>query len=333
MPTPPTASSSPTPATNDAETPLTASRIDDEPLRLVTSFNDLFVVIAAALLNFGLLWLFKSLPYYLTLLISAGVTWGLSEIFVRRRRMAFPALCFSVCFVAMTATAALSLVSVIAGYLPSSEDHGVLLLQRAHVWSFGVALATAIGVVAGAALYWWRFRAPVTMALGVGGLALTVWFYAIANWGPAASTPLLIATVIAGLIVFGWAMRWDAHDPKRMTLRSDVAFWLHLVAACMITHPIFRSLMPEHPVAAIGVYIVLLVVSLVIDRRALMISSLIYVLYAIGKVFATSTGFDSQAPVALVVGATLLLLSVFWQDSRKLLLRALPTAWRERLPR
>ena len=34
-----------------------------------------------------------------------------------------------------------------------------------------------------------------------------------------------------GVGVFLFAMRWDSSDPARQTRRSDVAFWLHLLAA------------------------------------------------------------------------------------------------------
>ena len=51
--------------------------------------------------------------------------------------------------------------------------------------------------------------------------------------------PLVFA---AGLAVFAFAMRWDTSDRARETRRSDVAFWLHLLAAPMIAHPLFHWL-------------------------------------------------------------------------------------------
>ena len=46
----------------------------------------------------------------------------------------------------------------------------------------------------------------------------------------------------AGIGVFALAMWWDRSDRVRQTRRSDVAFWLHLLAAPMIAHPIFHLL-------------------------------------------------------------------------------------------
>jgi hypothetical protein len=87
---------------------------------------------------------------------------------------------------------------------------------------------------------------------------------------------------------------------------------------------------------------VLTVVSLVIDRRALMLSSLLYLLSAILQMLMTSapSGSASDLPsdnsmsvAAIVVGGVLLVLSVFWQPSRNAVLRLLPAGWRARLPR
>lgn len=322
---PPTSASNPTPNTpaRDAMDPaLQQQRVDDEPLRLVTSFNDVFVVVASWLLSFGTIWLTASLPSWLQLLISAAITWGLSEIFVRQRRMALPALCFSFSFI--------STVAMIGFGNASFLMNGADGVRQSMNWF--TLVGTALFTIAGAALYWWRFRVPVVIALGVGGVVLTAWAHIVVlnehflDW-------ILLANMIAGLAIFVWALRWDAQDPQRVTIRSDVAFWLHLLAACMVTHPIFWTLMPEHPIAAIAVFLVLTVVSLVIDRRALMLSSLLYVISAIMKVLVTSSAAQGLPVVAVVVGAALLLLSVFWQPSRALALRLLPAAWRARLPR
>src|SRR5437588_323954 len=52
----------------------------------------------------------------------------------------------------------------------------------------------------------------------------------------------LYAVLCAGLITFALALAWDMSDPMRRTRRSDVAFWLHLLAAPAIVHPAFGLL-------------------------------------------------------------------------------------------
>ena len=48
---------------------------------------------------------------------------------------------------------------------------------------------------------------------------------------PEATAWLHVLSFAAGLAVIALAMRWDATDTLRQTRRSDVAFWLHLLAA------------------------------------------------------------------------------------------------------
>ncbi|MDR3399421.1 MAG: hypothetical protein P4M06_17895 [Pandoraea sp.] len=301
---------------------------DDEPMRLITSFNDVFVVVASALLMFGTLWLTSALPRWLGTLVCAALIWGLSEIFVRRRRMALPALCYCFGFIATFASIGIIAINPVAmaqlgehGHTSSNLGVGILLLLASSYAGIGIATA----------LYWHRFRVPVTIAMGIGGVVWVSWLLVlILNENLVVA--MRIANIIAGLAIFVWALRWDAQDPQRTSIRSDVAFWLHLLAACMVTHPIFWALMPDYPVAAIGVFVVLTVISLVIDRRALMMSSLLYVISAILSVMVTSTATQSLAVVAVVVGGALLLLSAFWHPARAIVLKRLPASWRARLP-
>lgn len=235
-----------TPAASPSPTdtpPTTQQRIDDEPLRLVTSYNDIFVVIAASLLMFGTLWLTAtaSLPQWLSALIVIAITWGLSEIFVRRRRMALPALFFAHLFVS-----SLFYINV--------DGTDSLPVEESVSW--GTLIATCLCTGFGAALYWWRFRVPAVIAMGIASWVLAIWLH-VSTLVDGATPWLLASTVIAGLAIFTWALRWDSQDLQRTSLRSDIAFWLHLLAACMIAHPIFWVLSPDHPVAVIAVFLLL----------------------------------------------------------------------------
>ena len=77
----------------------------------------------------------------------------------------------------------------------------------------------------------------------------------------------------------------------------------------------------------------LTVVSLIIDRRAFMVSSLIYVLVALTELLDTyGLVGDSFAYVGVVIGFSLLLLSGFWHKSRRILTAQLPASWQSRVP-
>ena len=83
-------------------------------------------------------------------------------------------------------------------------------------------------------------------------------------------------------------------------------------------------------------FALLSVVALVIDRRALLVSSLVYLGYALATLFEntslTATIATGTAPTVLVVGATILVLSIAWHPLRRILLQSVPMAVRNRVP-
>ncbi len=82
----------------------------------------------------------------------------------------------------------------------------------------------------------------------------------------------------------------------------------------------------------LALYVVLAVVSLIIDRRALMASALIYVVSNFApQSFDRGQSDAGFAITAFTVGSALLLLSAFWQTARAALLRPLPATIRTRL--
>jgi hypothetical protein len=136
-------------------------------------------------------------------------------------------------------------------------------------------------------------------------------------------------------------MRWDMSDRARTTRRSDVAFWLHLTAAPMIAHPVFALLGVtdgDNPgmgaaFGVIGVYIAFGLVALATDRRALLVSALIYVLFALTFLFQEFGAVELNfALTALVIGSALLSLSAFWQPIRRAVVRLLPPGLQAMLP-
>ncbi len=86
-------------------------------------------------------------------------------------------------------------------------------------------------------------------------------------------------------------------------------------------------------VLVIALYIVMAVIALAIDRRALMVSSLVYVLWALNGLFDQFGAVETNiALAALVIGSALLLLSAFWHNARGLVVKPLPEAITNRLP-
>lgn len=293
--------------------------VDEEKFRLVTSFNDIFVVIACALFLACLYWLIEQesnepLAYF----VLAASSWGLAEFFVRKKKMALPAILLLFSFIGGIAMMCIT-------YFADKE-----------IISAPIA-AIACGLAAW--LHWQRFKVPVTVAAGLGTIiAFTI--TALLDLFPDVGTHMNLVLFISGAISFLYAMYWDMSDLSRITRRSDTAFWLHILSAPLITHPIFSNFqILEGSAGTIDIFIVLLlfalitVTSLVIDRRAFMVSSLIYVLYALTELFE-NYGFISYsfAITGIFIGATLLLLSGFWHSSRAGLVKLLPLSIQQRIP-
>jgi hypothetical protein len=184
---------------------------------------------------------------------------------------------------------------------------------------------------------------PITVAVGAASVAAIAVGLVIAALGPnveQAKNLVLGLVLLLGVGVFLFAMWWDASDRARVTRRSDVAFWLHLLAAPMIVHPVFTLLGLNSGGASLGeglvviaLYVALGVTALAIDRRALLVSALAYVLWALAELFKTFGAVELNiALTALVIGSALLLLSAFWHQARAAIVRPLPEALRDRLP-
>lgn len=292
--------------------------VDEEQFRLVSGFNDIFVTIAAALLLGALAWLGGSVAGWAGAAAVMAASWGLGEYFTRRRRLALPSI--------------LLLLGVVGG------AYAALALLLDPVGRLGTPIAAA-GAAGIAWLHWRRFKVPITIAAGTAALVGLLVSLIVAAW-PAAAVMLTPLLLIAGLVVFAFAMHWDMSDPGRLTRRSDVAFWLHLLAAPLIVHPIFKILglldgraTAAHATLVLIVYLVMALVALAVDRRALLVSALGYVLYAITVLFRAFGGVGMNfALTALIIGSALLTLSALWRPARLMVLARVPADIRRRLP-
>lgn len=319
---------------------------DEEHFRLVTGFNDIFVAIAAAILLFAVTWIGQSIgqslgwqvdndgPSPLGPLLVAGTAWGLALFFTARRRMALPSILLLLAFVGSVVAATGFLLITLIGTEQFSGDEPE--------W-----LAGAVGVVAAAAgalaawFHWKRFRVPITVAAGAASVVGLLVAALVAATNAEVSRDVVLGfLLLLGIGVFLYAMRWDSSDPARVTRRSDVAFWLHLLAAPMIVHPVFSLLGLTDGEASVGeglavvaIYVALGLAALAIDRRALLVSALAYVLYALSDLFERFGAVGLNIAVtALIIGSALLLLSAFWHQARAAIVERLPNGLRRHLP-
>ena len=300
--------------------------VDEEHFRLVSSFNDIFVAIAGTLVLVAVGWIAETIGYRLIGASVAVTAWGLAEFFTRKRRMALPSILFLLAFAG----------GIFAALVPEFDGY----ILKSGAGAFGIKVALAAAVTAGCTwLHWRRFRVPITVAAGAAALV------GVAVGLLLAITPDLLKWMnailfAAGIAVFAFAMRWDIADPLRQTRRADVAFWLHLLAAPLIVHPVFTLFGLLGKEVGIGgamvvllLYVVMAVIALIIDRRALMVSALVYVLAAISAVLEKFSAVSiSVALTALIIGSALLMLSAFWHVSRASVVGRLPASWQQKLP-
>jgi hypothetical protein len=319
---------------------------DEEQFRLLTGFNDIFVSIAAAILLFAVAWIGHQVGQTLGLAIEgdgpaftgplavAATAWALALFFTAKRRMALPSILLLLAFVGgVFATAGFALVLAVG---PEQFDNNQVL--------GGIVAAASAAIAAAAAwLHWKRFRVPITVAAGGAAVAALVMALIVSVLGDVEGRNgdiLLGFGLVLGIGMFLFAMWWDGSDRARITRRSDVAFWLHLLAAPMIVHPVFTLLGLNDGNATIAegfivilLYVVLGLTALAIDRRALLVSALAYVLYALNEMFRQFGAVElNVALTALVIGSALLLLSAFWHQARLIVVKPLPQGLKDRLP-
>ncbi len=292
--------------------------VDEENFRLISGFNDIFVVIASILLLLSASWVTYDIHPLLSAIVVAGLSWGLAEFFVRKRKMSLPAIVLLISFVG----------SVFIGVSRLFES----------TTEFSLMVSAAATIVA-AFIHWKRFTVPITVAAGVLALVvflITMFLYTSEHIADYIEYVLLLL----GISTFLIAMYWDASDTKRITRNSDVAFWLHLLSAPLIIHPIFSILgiFSEHSgnetiLIIILLYFVLSAISLIIDRRVFMVSSLVYVLYALNTLFKTyGIENNSFALTGILIGFSLLMLSGYWSKARSILLKFVPPSIQKRVP-
>ncbi|MFT3732697.1 MAG: hypothetical protein QM780_14960 [Hyphomicrobium sp.] len=298
---------------------------DEERFRFLNGFNDVFLtigvlLIAAAFLTVTTTGLF-GISWFATLAVAAATFWVLSEILVGRLRAVLPGMVLSVLFVTFAASAAV--VQLHWDNLKASNwDVGSeLAFWRNPTMVFGLpALIASLA-------YYFRFRLPFALALiAVFGFIVVSRGLLQIGLGPS------IVAFGYGLFVLAAALFYDAKDPARVMRFSDCAFWLHLVAACLIVSPLINIIKESTgglatSAAVLATVFVLGLFALAIDRRAMLVSSLAYFTVAVyqllsgGVALPNNGGIPSTFTLTLaLVGGFVLLLGVFWHPLRNRLM-------------
>ncbi|MHA6641452.1 hypothetical protein [Mesorhizobium sp. A623] len=311
-------------ALRDLESSRSASVTrDDEQFRFINGFSDIFVTIGLGLFLGAAAYFGYRLAGQGGMLIVAVASWLLAEYFTRRRRMALPSIALLLAFSASTFVTVAAWIDALTANTSSNDPASLV----------GAALVT----VAAAFVHYRRFHVPITVAAAAGAVVVGT----LRTMSPEAfSAYLTPSLLVCGLLVFALAMRFDLSDPKRQTRRTDIAFWLHMLAAPLIVHPLVSGFIirPGGADAAsawgiLGIFVVLALVAILVDRRAILVSGLSYAGIAFGTLVGGSGLIDSVVPLTmLVLGALVLLLSAGWRALRGFFLGLLPAGFSRWLP-
>ncbi|UVC07071.1 hypothetical protein IHQ71_17780 [Rhizobium sp. TH2] len=315
-----------------------ASTVEEsEAPRFIRGFHDILITIGIIV---GLLGLGGLATVYAV--IPAAIILG--EVLVRRQRLALPAV---------TLTIAIGIASAI-GTTPIWED----MSPRFDEWTpVGIAATTSVVTF----LFYWRYRVPLALAAGLVTLfASVIYSAALATRAFSGDATLydrhpLILVFFLGLfalVVFGTALKFDFADRNRLTRRSDVAFWMHLAAAPAILYTIMAHVYlgdkqgwfsaetsAGQAAMVVGAVLLLMLIGIVLDRRAFVTSGLLSFGYAF-KVLLTEGGFtkifattDTLAFLTLLtIGVVVLALGIGWQPLRRVIVGNLPDGLQSLLP-
>ena len=338
---------------------------DEENLRLIGGGNDLFVTVGTVLVTAGFYFVLNTIIPGQTLWIAGLValfSWAVAEIVTRQHRMKLSSTVLSLFFIV---SVAIALGLVTDGRYPIRQPESLwqLLALRSIVAPAGYLFLG--GVIAAAVVYFLRFRVPILA--GVIAVAATllaflqtaVLLYDGVTAGSVAPPQMedvpellraaLYMPLVCGLIVFAVAVALDIYDRERRKIWSDCAFWLHVVSAPMLVHPLFIMATGQdvvlgriEPDANATLMLALLIgsfvyVALAIDRRSLLVPTLAYFgslgIYYLVNSTANTTGIPPFALILLVVGALIITFGAGWQHIRRLIVRpTLPTSVLDRLP-
>ncbi|MER9934048.1 hypothetical protein [Mesorhizobium sp. M0088] len=338
---------------------------DEENLRLVGGGNDLFVTVGTVLLSAGFFFVLTTLLPGQTFWIAgilAVFAWGLAEIVTRQHRMKLSSSVLALIFMAAI-LAALALQVETSFGIRKPETIWQLLALRQTASQAGY-LFLGGGIIA-AAIYFWRFRVPIiagAIAIAFTLLAFlqtAIILYDSVTAGAIAPSRMedvpellraaLYMPLICGLIMFATGVAFDIYDRDRRKIWSDCAFWLHVVSAPMLVHPlfimatgqnvVFGHIAPDTNATLMLAILILgfLYVALAIDRRSLLVPTLAYFgslgIYYLVNSASDSTGIPPFALILVVVGALIILFGAGWQRIRRIVVKpTLPAAVIRRLP-
>lgn len=319
-------------AAEDASGPAV---IETETPRFIRGFHDVLITLGLTVLLIGV----GGLGAIIGLLPVVIV---LAEILVRRQRLALPAVALTIAM-AIWSVVICQMIADAMGL--SGEGYLLLALQF---------LAFPLMMLA----FYGRYRIPVALSFVILSFFAVLFLLLIGlleiglrSQNILIDHPSLVLGmgILAALGLFAVAMTYDLSDPARQSRRSDIAFWLHLAAAPALLYAGLATLflvsfgtlsdfddqMREVSTPAVIVLVaILMLIGVIIDRRAFVTSGLLTLIITVTTLLRNSEiEMDNVIFLALItVGVIVLSVGIGWQPLRRVVVGAFPPELKTKLP-
>ncbi|GGK60728.1 hypothetical protein GCM10007941_08710 [Amphritea balenae] len=270
----------------------------EEQLRFVRNFGDIFIALGVLFVTFSVSAMELS---QLQWLLPVIVYLAAAEWLVRIRRLALPGI-----------TILVSTLYFLSKALGISE--------------FETAELQFLTLSGCSLLFYLRYRMPFSLLPVAGGLVAAV----ISLIGLEMLEHQLLFTLF-GLCVFFAAMSFDARDRRRQQRASDCGFWLHLLASPLIVHGMMTTLLfsdlavldtgSNRELSLLLFFLLFMLTALFVDRRAMLVSSLSYAIYAIFQVVNNNLLDSSNLPLLIFIGFGIFIVffGTYWYRLRRLI--------------
>jgi hypothetical protein len=265
-----------------------------EQLKFMRSFGDIFIALGVVLLAFTSSQLAVNTIYQFITIVAFFL---ISEWLVGYKRLVLPGI-----------TILLSILYFVNEVVDATsgvhESLDVFLMITA------------------ALLFYFRYKMPFSLyPVAVGCIYLSIELLGI----NVIEHPYIF--ILLGLVVFIVAMWYDSRDTQRVTSLSDNGFWLHLLAAPLIVHGVMVSLflsnnnsLQSNSLSILLLFTLFFFIALFVDRRAILVSSFAYALYAVFK-FAYQQFMQVDNMTLFIfmgVGIFIIFFGTYWYKVRKL---------------
>lgn len=274
------------------------SSAQEEPLRFIRSFGDVFISVGIIFLMIAIN--ISSISGFFYIIPIAGFIL-LAEWLVHKRRLVLPGMAI--------------LLSILF-FVYQAITHDTHDTEPTSLLALSIIAATSL-------LFYFRYKMPFShLPLAASLVAMFIIMIDV----NAFKNPIVFA--ISGIVVFSVAMWFDSRDTKRLSHLSDSAFWLHLLAAPLLVHGLMLSMLTSDQVwtgmiskeiLIICFFTVFFLTALFIDRRAMLISTQLYMIYAVTQIIRGSSAnpADTLIFVFIALGMFVIYFGAYWYKSRR----------------